>query len=170
MLKFIQEWLPSLAVIIGGLWILFQWLFGEWQREKKEIPALDGKLSATIIPCEQDRLLVTVEGLWTNHSPFPIYLDIQQCRIDVFRFDPQFKNANRAVVLKRDLGEPIIRHHFLVGMCEKDYFLEPDTASRIINHFVLEPGVYGVRMELYTAVANINWWKELIVDARKTKH
>ncbi len=167
MLKFIQEWIPSLAVIIGGLWLLFQWLFGEWLRRKKEIPALDGKLTTTIIPCENGRLLVTVEALWNNHSPFPVYLDIKKCRIDVFRFDPHIKNANCAVILKRDLGEPIISHHFLVGMCEVDYFLEPNTASTIINHFVLEPGVYGIRMELHTPVVGVNWWKELIVDAHK---
>jgi hypothetical protein len=168
-LTFIKEWVPSIAVIVGGFWLLFQWLFGESLRRKKEMPALDGKLSATIISCEDDKLLVTLEALWNNRSPLPLSLDIKRCRIDVFRIDHLVKHENCAIILSRDFGEPICRHFFLVGMCEVDYVLEPNTASTIINHFVLEPGVYGIHMELHSFVVGGQWWKELILDVRHNK-
>jgi len=168
-LTFIKEWVPSLAVIVAGIWVLFQWLFGEWLRRQKEGPALDGKLSATVIPFENDRLLVTVEALWNNHSPFPVFMNIKKCRIDVFRVNDQIIKLNCPLVLKQDLGEPVCSHHFLVGVCEKNYFLEPNTASTIINHFVLEPGVYGIRMELHSIHFGENWWKEMVLDAQPFK-
>jgi hypothetical protein len=168
-LTFIKDWVPSIAVIVAGGWILFQWLFGEWLRRQKEGPALDGKLSATVIPCENDKLLVTVEALWNNHSPFPVYMDLNKCRMAVFRVNPHAIKLNSPVVLKKDLGEPVCDHHFLVGVCEKNYFLEPNTASTIINHFVLEPGVYGIRMELHPVKFGENWWKEMVLDARHPK-
>lgn len=169
LLTFIKDWIPSIAAIIAGIWILFQWLFGEWLRRKKEIPALDGRLSATIIPSENGKLLVTVEGLWNNHSPLPVYLSIEKCRIVIYHIDPHLKQGNCALTLTKDLGEPVCNLFFLVGMCEVDYFLEPNTASTIINHFILEPGIYGVRMELHSLVVGVNWWKELIVDAQHHK-
>jgi hypothetical protein len=168
-LTFIKDWIPSIGVIVAGIWVLFQWLFGEWLRRQKEIPALDGKLSATLIPCENGKLLVTIEALWNNHSPLPVYLDIEKCRINVYRIGPHIKKENCAIVLTKDLGDPICSHFFLVGMCELNYFFEPNTASTIINHFVLEPGVYGIRMELHTSVVGVNWWKEMILDAQHHK-
>lgn len=166
LLTFIRDWIPSLGVIVAGIWIVFQWLFGEWLRRQKEIPALDGKLSATTVAFENGRLLMTVEALWNNHSPFPVYMDLDRCRIAVYRIDPRLKKENCALVLKQDLGDPVCDDFFLKGMCEKNYFLEPNTASTIINHFILEPGIYGIRMELHTPIEGVNWWKELIVDAQ----
>ena len=169
-LTFIQTWLPSLTIIVGGLWVFFQWVIGERLRRQKEIPSLDGKLSATAVPCEHGKLLVSVEALWNNRSPLPIYLSLEKCRVVIYRIDGRIKKENSVFVLKNDLGEPVCDHHFLVGVCEKDYYLEPNTASTIINHFVLEPGIYGVRIELYSALrSDINWWKEMIFDAQPHK-
>jgi hypothetical protein len=164
-----RDWLPSIAVVVTGIWLLFQWVFGERLRRQKEIPSLDGKLSATVLPFGSNKLLITVEALWNNHSPLPVYLNIEKCRIDVFRIEPQAEEKNCVLILKKDLGRPICSHFFLVGMCEVNYFFEPNTASTIINHFVLEPGVYGIRMELHTDTVGVNWWKEMILDAHLHK-
>jgi hypothetical protein len=170
LLTFIQAWLPSLTIIVGGGWFFFQWLFAERLRRLKEMPSLDGNLSAMVVACENGKLLVSVEALWNNRSPLPIYLSIESCRVAVFRIDGRIKKGNSVFVLKKDLGDPVCDHHFLVGVCKKDYYLEPNTASTIINHFVLEPGIYGIRMELYSALTvEINWWKEMILDAQLHK-
>jgi len=167
-LNAIKEWLPSIAVIAGGIWLLFQWLFGELLRQKKEGPSLDGKLSATMIPCENGRLLVTVEALWNNHSPLSIYLDIDKCHIDIFRVDSSKVKENGVVVLKADLGELVCSHPFLKGKYEKYYRFEPNTASTITNHFVLQPGIYGIRMELF-GEKGPKWSKELVFDLQAHK-
>lgn len=166
-LTFIKDWVPSIGVIVAGIWMLFQWLFGEWLRRQKEGPSLDGKLSATVIQCGDGKLLATVEALWNNHSPFPIYFKTDGCKIAVYRIGPHIDRENCALVLTRDLGDPICTNFFLVGFIKKKYFFEPNTASTIINHFILEPGVYGIRMELHTDKEEIHWWKEMILDAQK---
>jgi hypothetical protein len=168
-LNFIKEWLPSIGVIVGASWLFFKWLYEEFLRRQKESPSLDGKLSATIIPCEDGKLLVTVEGLWNNHSQFPNYLNINTSCIDVFRVEPDKLHENSVVVLKQNLGKAICHHVFLKAMVEKDYCLEPNTASTIINHFVLKPGVYAIRMELHGEHLGAYWWKELLVDVQAPK-
>jgi hypothetical protein len=165
-LDLLREWVPTIGVIVTGIWLLFQWLVGESLRRKKEGPSLDGKLSATIIHAGDGKVLATVEALWNNHSPFPIYFKTDACRIDVFRIGPPLKGDNCSLVLKRDLGEAVCTNFFLVGVIIKKYFFEPNSASTIINHFVLEPGIYGLRMELHTDKKEIHWWKEMILDAR----
>ena len=169
-LNFIKDWVPSIGVIGAGIWVLFNFFFGEWLRRQKEGPSLDGKLSASIIPFDNGKLLVTIEALWNNHSPFPLYLDIHQSRIDVFAIVPDKQKVNRAIEIKKhDLGDPICRHLFLEKACELNYFFEPNTSSTIIDHFILAPGIYGIRMELITGIEGINWWKDLILDARHPK-
>jgi hypothetical protein len=166
-LGFIKEWLPSIAVVAWGVWLLFQWSFGEWLRRKKEIPSLEGKLSASIIPCENGTQLVTVAALWNNHSPLAINLDVKKCHIDVYRVDAGMLKETGVLVLESDLGKPICHHLFLNDL--GGLFLEPNTPSTLINHFVLKPGIYGIRMELYIKNQNRGWWKELVVDVRAPK-
>ena len=36
MIALIRDWLPSVAILAGGLWILFQWLLRENLRKTKE--------------------------------------------------------------------------------------------------------------------------------------
>ena len=166
LLTFLKEWIPSLAVVITGLWLLFQWLFGESLRRKKEIPSLDGKLATQLYALDKTRLVVSLEATWNNRGPFPLSLDINRCWIDVFRVSTKLENMNGPLVASRDLGAAVCSHHFLVGQCEVDYVLEPNTESLIINHFVLEPGLYVLRMELHSFALGGKWWKEIIVDAQ----
>ena len=168
-LSFIKDWVPSLAVIVAGLWLLFQWLFGEWLRRQKEMPALEGKLATKVIPLADGQHLVTVEAVWHNRSPLPLPLDINQCRIDVFRISQPLNKSNCALTLKTDLGEPVCSHVFLKGMCEVDYFFEPNTESTIINYFVLEPGIYGIRMVLHSLAVGGQWWKEAILNTQESQ-
>jgi hypothetical protein len=38
LLTFLKDWVPTIAVLVGGGWVLFQWLFGESLRRKKRNP------------------------------------------------------------------------------------------------------------------------------------
>jgi hypothetical protein len=168
-LNAIKEWLPSIAVVVGGIWLLFRWLFRELLRQKKEGPSLDGKLLATMIPCEDGRRLVTVKALWNNHSPLSIYLDLEKCYIDVFRIDSSKVKDGVLELEEADLGKPVYTTWFLRGEGLTSYFLEPKTKSTIMNHFVLQPGIYGIRMELFRQEGPGKWWKELVLDLRAQK-
>jgi hypothetical protein len=166
LLTFLKEWVPTLAVIVGGAWLLFQWIFGETLRRRKEIPALEGKLATRMHPYDARRLIVSLEATWRNRSPFPLSLDIKRCWIDVFRISDHVQGQNCVLMPSQDLGQAVCTHHFLVGQCEVDYVLEPNTESLIVNHFVLEPGLYAIRMELHSFTKGGKWWKEVILDAQ----
>lgn len=167
LLKFIKDWIPSIGVIVAGGWLFFKWLYEEKLRRQKEMPAIDGKLSAKVISFGKNKKLVTIEGTWNNHSPLPLYLDINQCTIDIFKIDEDINLPNCNLILKSDLGEPVCSYKFLLKMVEVDYFLEPNTESTIVNHFILEKGIYGVRMVLHTSKKGGLWWKETILDIQQ---
>jgi hypothetical protein len=164
LLTFLKDWVPSIAVLVGGGWIFFQWLFGESLRRKKEIPAMDGKLSARVYDYDVTRLVVSLDAIWSNHSPFPLRLDFKNCWIDVFRVSPDFSHRNCPIVTNRDLGPAVCSHYFLVGQVEVDYVLEPNTESLLVNHFILEPGLYAFRMELRGFERGVRWWKEMMLN------
>ncbi len=63
----------------------------------------------------------------------------------------------------RDLGPAVCSHYFLIGQVEVDYFFEPNTESILVNHFVLEPGLYAFRMELRSFTPGVRWWTEMIL-------
>ena len=167
--QFIKDWIPSIGVIIAGLWIFFKWLYDEKLRQKKEMPSLDGKLTATSIPLGENKKLVTIEALWNNRSPLPIYMDINKCKIDIYKIPETLNLETPDLTLKSDLGLPICSYKFLLHMVEVDYFFEPTSESTIINHFVLADGVYGVRMVLHTGTKGQMWWKEIIIDIQEPK-
>jgi hypothetical protein len=167
--------------------LLFQWLYGESLRREKEVASLDRTLSATIIPCGTNTLLLTVEALWKNHSPFQIDLDIRKCLIEVFLLDRSaLKEATVLVLLKQedwarkrlnkderhnavDAGQPICERRFLKDFYEGYYRLEPNTASPLNNYFVLTPDLYGIRMVLYRNNKEGNWRRDLVVDVQAPK-
>jgi hypothetical protein len=150
------------------MWLVFQWSFGERLRRKKEMPALDGTLSAQIMQFEGRKLTVSCTALWRNRSPFPIRIDVTTSRIDVFRIPQDFRSGG--IVFERDFGDPIYRHEFLKHLPK--YELEPLTESPVVAHFLLEPGLYGIQMRLYAEHSvfgcETRWIRELILDARKT--
>ena len=162
--QFIKEWIPSIGVIIAGLWIFFKWLYEEKLRQKKEMPSLDGKLTAVVIPLGKYKKLITIEALWNNRSPLPIYMDLNKCKIDIYEISDNLKLETPSLTLKSDLGQPICSYKFLLNMVEVDYFFEPNTQSTIINHFVLANGVYGIRMILHSGLKGQMWWKEIILN------
>jgi hypothetical protein len=172
----IKDWLPSIAVIVWGIWLLFQWRFGEKLRQRKEGPSLDGQLSATMIRYEDGSLLVTVKALWNNHSPLSVYLDLDECKIHIFRIDSS-KVTENGVVEFEGLGDRVCTHQFLRVKYKKYYRLEPGTESPLVNHFVLEPGIYGIRMQVLGSTRPFEengkiekkgekWFRELVLDLR----
>jgi hypothetical protein len=135
-------------------------------------PSLDGKLSATIIPVGKDTLVVTVEALWNNRSPLQVHLDIGQCQIRVFPLDTSaLKEGDPLVLDEEHLNlKPICDPFFLKDYFKQYYFFEPNTANLLSNHFVLRPGLYGIRMDLFRGKGEEgHWYKDLVVDVQPPK-
>jgi hypothetical protein len=128
--------------------------------------ALDGKLLAHVTQLSSGTSIITLNALWRNLSPLPVPLDPSKTRIDVFAIPGNIPLGPLAA--KSDLGDPIHRHTFLNDA--HAYTLEPKTESTLQTHFVLNPGLYMLRMELYRASKkkgyDFAWTREFVLDTR----
>ena len=165
-LKFLKDWVPTIGVLIGAFWILFKWIYEEALRVKKEMPALDGKLNESSMTLDKHKRLLTLEALWVNRSPNPIYFNYKDCKILIYKLMGEDLKLNAQIDFEKDLGNPICSHYFLQGKIKENYFFEPHTESVLVNNYVLEPGLYAIRMVLYGIETHQIWWKEKIVDLR----
>ncbi len=78
LLKFLKDWIPSIGVVVAAGWIFFKWLYEEKLRRKKEMAAIDEKLSANFISLGENKKIVTIEAAWNNRSTLHLYLDIHK--------------------------------------------------------------------------------------------
>jgi|GEM_PF-1379553 hypothetical protein len=166
-LTFIRQWLPSVAIIVYGGWTLFKMLFAEHLRSKKDMPSIDGQLSAETIPLCDGCVLVTLSAIWNNHSPLPVHLDTKTTIVSVYRIPGDIREG--PLSLQADLHNPV---HTTRPYKELEKFLlEPNTSSLLQTHFVLPIGsVYGFLWKLNRHPKHgtlPGWTKELILDVRK---
>ena len=164
MITFLRDWLPSLAIIAAGIWTFVRWCQNEYHRRQKEMEALDGKLLAHVAQLSSGTCIITLNALWRNLSPLPVSLDPSRTRVDVFAIPGNIPLGPLAA--KSDLGDPIYRHTFLNDT--DAYTLEPKTESTLQTHFVLNSGLYMLRMEVYRALKkkgyDFTWTRELVLD------
>jgi hypothetical protein len=94
-------------------------------------------------------------------------LDPTKTRVDVFAIPGNMPLGPLAA--KPNLGDPIHSHTFLDNV--HTYTLEPKTESTLQTHFVLSPGLYMLKMELYRASKKkgfgFTWTRELVLDMRE---
>ena len=166
MTTFLRDWLPSLAIIAAGVWTFVRWCQNEYHRRQKEMEALDGKLLAHVTQLSIGTSIITLNGLWRNLSPLPVPLDTSKTRVNIFAIPGNIPLGPLAA--KSGFGEPIYCHTFLNDA--NTYTLEPKTESTLQTHFVLNPGLYMLRMELYRASKkkgyDFAWTRELLLDTR----
>ncbi len=166
-LTFIREWLPSFAVIVYAIWALYKRRSAEHLRSKKEMPSIDGYLSAETIPLSNGRVLVTLMATWNNHSPLPVRIDTQNTMVSVYRIPGDIREG--PLSLRADLNNPAYTNRPYEEL--EKFLLEPKTSSLLHTHFVLPIGsVYGFLWTLNRHPEHGTlpaWTKELILDARK---
>lgn len=166
-LTFIREWLPSVAILAYGGWTLFKMLFTEHLRSKKDMPSIDGHLSAETIPFCDGRVLVTLSATWNNRSPLPVHIDTKTTIVLVYRIPGDIREG--PLSLQTDLHNPV---HTIQPYKElQQFLLEPKTSSLLQTHFVLSTGsVYGFLWKLNRHPKHgtlPGWTKELILDTRE---
>jgi hypothetical protein len=167
-LTFIKEWVPSIGILIGGSWVLFNKFFEERTRRKKEMPALIGKVSSETIEIE-DKILLNLEIDWSNTSPLPIYIDTEKTRIDLYLVE-EIKKLGYFEA-KKDLGSPLFKAFPLKDMA--DFVFEPNTLNQIRANFLLkERKIYFLRIKIYRdrskhGAKTFAWTREKLIDLRK---
>lgn len=165
-LDFLRDWLPSSAILVGGIFVLVKFILSELGRREKEIIAIEGDLEISVVILDKQRCFVTVQARWKNPSPKVFRIDTKASRVDVYIVPNNLKSG--AVVPKQDLGEPVVRLHPYEDM--DSFFLEPNTASLLPSHYVLERGrLYLIRWKLYRYVGikfPFAYTKERVCDLR----
>lgn len=166
-LFFIRDWIPSIGVIIGGVWLLFKWIHKQTLRRKKDLPALTGEITNEIVR-KDNKSLLNIIAEWNNTSPQPIYIDVKNTRFDVYIMKADMEPG--PFEIKKDLGEPIFRYYPLEDMGK--FIFEPLTKSQLRANFILENGnLYFVRLKVYWNPEKhghsiFAWTREKLIDLR----
>ena len=152
------------AIILGGGWTIWKWVFEEARRRKREITSLDGHLRATATPLDKRRVLITIEAIWRNPGALPVRVDTNNVKIAVYELD---KNASLGELDTHSNLKPF-KYRSLPLSHRTEYILEPNTESIMQDHFVLgTEEVYLIRWEIYErpirpgAIAGL-WSRDLI--------
>lgn len=164
---FLRDWLPSVAILAAGVWVLLNKLFAEHLRSKKDMPSIDGQLSAETVPLCDGRVLVTLSATWNNHSPLPVHLDTKATIVSVYRIPDDLREG--PLSLQADLHNPVCMTRPYEEL--EEFLLEPNTSSLLQTHFVLPIGsVYGFLWKLNRHPKHgtlPGWTKEFILDTRE---
>lgn len=144
----IRDWLPSVAVLIAGAWILIQWLHTERLRRNKDRAALDGILTTVITSIDEEKSLITVDAQWNNRSPLPFVVDVAKTLIDIFQVTSKIDYGPIDMRAREfPLGQPLYSlkpYERLVSLV-----IEPNTENKLQTYFLLRSGsAYLVRWRL----------------------
>ncbi len=162
----VRNYVIAAGIGLGGLWAFWKWSFSEWLRQRKNMPAVDGDLSADSVALNDEKIVLSLSALWRNRGDHPVYIDHEATRIDVYKIDEDIGEG--AFEPKTSLGEPIFQsrpHHDFEA-----FVLEPRTESLLKTHYILLTGeVYLFRWKLYRNRKHGDvlyaWTKELVHKA-----
>ena len=161
----IRNYTLSLSAVFMGGWAFWKWGFSEWLRHRQEGPAVDGVVTTTKTPLinNDSQVLATIEATWRNKGVYPVYIDTEQTRLDVFEITSEYPEG--PIYTNKDLGDPAYRMYPYKDM--KGFILEPNTESILQHHFILSVDkIYLLRWKLYRNQAHHKggryaWTKEL---------
>ena len=158
----IRNFIVAIGISIGGLWALWRWSFSEYLRSRKEIPAIDGKLSIETIEMNKSKIFLTLCATWNNRGVDTIYIDTEETRVDVYIIDTDLREG--PFEPKKDLGIPIYRIFPYKDM--NDFILEPNTHNILQTQYILNSNkIYLFRWKLYKSKKVYKkvfaWTKEL---------
>lgn len=147
--KFIKDWIPSIGVIIAGLWVLYKWLKSEKLREIKERASLEGTLSCNHINISEKNCLVMFTATWKNISPLPISVDTEKTTLNIYKVDSDLQPGGIDFRLNKDiLGAPVVELRLFEKL--RSLILEPNSQADFQSMAVLTEGnVYLARFKLY---------------------
>jgi hypothetical protein len=142
------DWLPSLAIVVGGGFAWWRWHHTERLRRLKEIPSAEGSLAASPIRVGK-KVLVQLDAVWNNPSPLPFEVDTKETVIDVLEVSDELEVGFLQVRHgTSELGRVVHSAKPLKHL--KSFRLEPGTKSLVQTHFALaENQLLLFRWKLY---------------------
>lgn len=153
-LSFIQNWIPSIGVIVYASWSLFKWLHLEITRRQKEREALEANLEYNTIKLSDYKSIIMLNLYLDNKCPFPFQIDKKNTLLDIFLLSNKipigildFQSKNNIFWKQLITIKPFIERKSIV--------LEPNTKSIFQNIVVLENNsLYLARYKVYRYTKN----------------
>jgi hypothetical protein len=140
----IESAVTSAAIIIGGLWAGWKWGYGEALRKRRELPDLDGILTATWVPLPGGKAYLTLRAAWRNPGPGPIRVCPEHSFVEQYELetDPPLGSFRVA-------GYPGLKKVATVPWPHRGYVMGPQTESVLTEHFVVAEGsVYAFTWQI----------------------
>lgn len=149
--QLVENVVTSIAVVVGGGWAFWKWGYGEKLRKRREMCSPDGTLTATAVPLDSSRMMVTLAALWHNRGDLPIELCSQHSMVQVFAIDRSASLGSLKLVKGSTMSE-----FACVPAPWGYYIMEPKTESIMHEHFVVQKGTgYAFRWTICLSPGSI---------------
>jgi hypothetical protein len=161
--EIVENYATAAALILAGFWALWKWWLEEMRRRRREIPSVDGKLSAVTTDLNETKALVTLDAAWRNPGVLPVELDVKKTCVNVYELN---ENLTLGRMSASDVLVPIYKSYPLSDW--EEYILESSTDSTLQEHFVFDKGkAYFIRWEIYQHLTNpssfaYSWVRDLV--------
>jgi hypothetical protein len=140
----IESAVTSAAIVVGGLWAGWKWGYGETLRKRRELPDLDGTLTATSVPLPGGKAYLTLQAVWRNPGPGPIMVRPDHSFVEQYELgtDPPLGSFRVA-------GHPGLTKISTAPWRYRGYAMGPLTESVLTEHFVVPAGsVYAFTWQI----------------------
>ena len=139
---------------------------------RKEVPALEGNVHVSSIKLDRAKTIITVEGTWSNKSPYRVRVDVNLSQIRIYVLSDKQPNGHIDPLF---LEKPIYTTQLFRNYSY--YEFDPNVAWKIQEHYVLETGkIYMINWYLVREKTKnknfeepIVWESSLICDCRHLK-
>ena len=158
----IRDWLPSISIVGGALWLVVTKLQERKDQTSKSLPAISATLGCQWLPMGPDTLLIHLSMRFVNHSPYYIHWSATDSKIEVFQV-PENLSAGY-FCSGNGIGECIIDK---MPFETTNRFSEPSGISVACANMVLQRGnLYHIRWTLTQKDVTRCWARHLLLDAR----
>jgi hypothetical protein len=132
----LQSILTSAAIVVGGGWAIWKWGYSEGLRKRRELPDLDGTLTASAVALSAGKACLTLQAAWRNPGPVPIKMCPDHSFVTQFALpgDPPPGNF-------RLHGHPGAEEICQVPLTWLHFTMGPQTTSVMNEHFVVATDV-----------------------------
>lgn len=159
----IQSITTSVGIVFAGAWAFWRWSLAEYLRRRREMPSFDGVMSASNIPTNDTRIVLSVSCVWRNVSSIPLDVNTQATQFRLFEV-PHWMDTGPIAPRMENLELVFERSpwsHWPGAV------LEPGTNSELQAHFLVEANkcfIIECRLEARTKSRKIKqvWVRELV--------
>ena len=161
----LQNILTSAAILTGGAWALWKWKQQAEINRRRDIPALDGKLTCNLLPVSANQCILDFSMVWRNVGPEPVNLKCHRTTVELYELQidgTESGDLSNDAKTKVDETNP--------NENNSRYILEPKTESQMQAQFIVKRGKlyyveWKIEQERDDNKAAGHWFRNLIVNA-----